>query len=231
MIEDAAQAITSYYDGQPLGTFGQLSTFSFHETKNISAGEGGLLAVNDPTLRERAEIIREKGTNRTAFARGETDKYTWVDVGSSFLPSEMTAAFLWAQLEQVATIQARRQQLWDLYYTLLQPLAAAGVAQLPLVPVGATNNAHIFYVVCRSLADRTRLLHHLRQTGILAVFHYQALHQSPFYQQQHGNRPLPHAERYSNCLVRLPLYVELTEDQVAHIAQQVRTCLLGNYSA
>ncbi|WP_400192010.1 dTDP-4-amino-4,6-dideoxygalactose transaminase [Hymenobacter sp. B81] len=227
VVEDAAQAINGYFQDRPLGTWGQLAAFSFHETKNISAGEGGMLAVNEAALQARAEIIREKGTNRAAYFRGEVDKYTWVDVGSSFLPSDLTAAFLWGQLEELDHIQARRSQLWQLYYQALQPLQTAGVARLPVVPAGASNNAHLFYLVCRSLAERSRLIEHLRRHGILAVFHYQSLHRSPFFAPHHDGRPLPHADRYSDCLVRLPLFHELSEADVLRICELVTDCLLG----
>lgn len=211
VVEDAAHAIDSYHRGRPLGSLGQLGTFSFHETKNIISGEGGLLAVNDARFGARAEIIREKGTSRSAFFRGEVDKYGWVDVGSSFLPSDIIAAYLWAQLENLADIQRQRRTLWERYRTGLASLAALGVG-LPVLPAYATNNAHLFYLVCRSLAERTALIAALRQRGILAVFHYVPLHTSAYYRGHHGasGPALPWAEHYGDCLVRLPLFYELS---------------------
>jgi dTDP-4-amino-4,6-dideoxygalactose transaminase len=208
VVEDAAQAIDSFYKGKPLGTIGALAAFSFHETKNIIAGEGGLLAINDLQYAQRAEIIREKGTNRSAFFRGEADKYGWVDVGSSFLPSDIIAAFLWAQLEHMTDIQARRKAIWQRYYDALSPLASQGV-DLPHIPTYATNNGHMFYLVTRDLTERSALIDYLKQRDIMTVFHYLSLHASPFYASQHDGRPLPWADRYTDCLVRLPLYYEL----------------------
>lgn len=208
VVEDAAQAIDSFYKGKPLGTIGALAAFSFHETKNIIAGEGGLLAINDLQYAQRAEIIREKGTNRSAFFRGEADKYGWVDVGSSFLPSDIIAAFLWAQLEHLTDIQARRKAIWQRYYDALVPLTPKGVG-LPQVPDYATNNGHMFYLVTRDLAERSALIDYLKQRNIMPVFHYLSLHASPFFAAQHDGRSLPWADRYTDCLVRLPLYYEL----------------------
>lgn len=222
LVEDAAQAIDSYYKGQPLGGLGDLGTFSFHETKNIISGEGGMLCVNNPDMEKRAEIIWEKGTNRSAFWRGEVDKYGWVDIGSSFLPSDVTAAFLFAQLEQMEGIQARRRMLWDRYHTLLKPLSDQGVVQLPWIPSYATNNAHMFYMVCGSLGERSALIEHLKNAGVHAVFHYQSLHRSPYYSERHGSRMLPNCDRYTDCLLRLPLFYELQEKQVDHIASLIR---------
>jgi len=217
VVEDAAQAVDSYYNGKPLGSLGCLSAFSFHETKNIIAGEGGLLAVNDESFISRAEIIREKGTNRSSFFRGEIDKYGWVDIGSSFLPSEIIAAFLFAQIEHLQQIQNQRKLIWDTYYQQLKPLQDQCRLQLPFVPDYATNNGHMFYVLCNGLADRLGLIEELKKNGIMAVFHYQSLHKSPFYKERHGGRPLPNADRYSETLLRLPLYYELTVDQVSRI--------------
>ena len=210
VVEDAAHAIDSYHRGRPLGSLGQLAAFSFHETKNIISGEGGLLAVNDARFGPRAEVIREKGTTRSAFFRGEVDKYGWVDVGSSFLPSDIIAAYLWAQLENLADIQRQRRAIWERYRLALAPLAMLGVG-LPALPAYATNNAHLFYLVCRSLAERTALIAKLHQRGILAVFHYVPLHASAYYRGRYGAGPaLPWAEHYADCLVRLPLYYELS---------------------
>jgi dTDP-4-amino-4,6-dideoxygalactose transaminase len=218
LIEDAAHAIDAYYKGKPLGGFGQLSTFSFHETKNVICGEGGLLAINDPALVARAEIIREKGTNRAAFFRGQVDKYTWQDVGSSFLPAEYVAAFLWAQLESLGAIQARRLEIWQHYYELLKPLQVQGLVQLPVIPEEASNNAHMFYLVCQSLAQRTHIMDALKRERISATFHYLPLHSSPFYAPRHDGRELVNAQRYADCLMRLPLYYELAPEDVQRVA-------------
>ena len=217
VVEDAAQAIDSYYKGRPLGTIGHLSAFSFHETKNIISGEGGLLGINDDRFIRRAEILWEKGTNRAEFFRGEVNKYGWCDIGSSFLPSELTAAFLWAQLESMEEIQAKRKLLWEEYYRLLKPLADAGRFTLPDIPDYATNNAHMFYLVFPSLEERTKMIQRLRDADILAVFHYLSLHSSPYYTDKHDGRDLPQCDRYADCLVRLPLYYDLDIDTVRHI--------------
>jgi dTDP-4-amino-4,6-dideoxygalactose transaminase len=208
IVEDAAQAIDSFYKGQLLGTIGELAAFSFHETKNIIAGEGGMLAINEPSFIDRAEIIREKGTNRSSFFRGEVDKYGWVDVGSSFLPSDIIAAFLWAQLENLTDIQARRKAIWQRYYDAFTKLEIHGIG-LPIIPTYATNNGHMFYIITRSLSERTALIDFLKQRHILPVFHYLSLHKSSFYATQHDGRQLPWADHYTDCLVRLPLYYEL----------------------
>ena len=181
-----------------------------------------MLIINNLDFAVRAEILREKGTNRAAFFRGEVDKYNWVDVGSSFLPSDITAAFLWAQLENLAAIQQRRVQLWEQYRAALGPLAAQGVG-LPVLPDYATNNGHLFYLVCRDLAERTALLAALRAANILAVFHYQALHRSPYFAARHDGRPLPWADRYSDCLLRLPLFVDLTDAEQQRVVAAVLT--------
>ncbi len=222
IVEDAAQAIDSYYKGRPLGGIGDLGAFSFHETKNIISGEGGMLCVNSAALELRAEIVWEKGTNRSAFWRGEVDKYGWVDIGSSFLPSDVTAAFLFAQLEQLRTIQDRRLAIWAQYHDQLQVLAERGILSLPFVPGYATNNAHMFYVVCSSLQERSRLIEHLKSAGIHAVFHYQSLHSSPYYADLHDGRPLPNCDRYTDALLRLPLFYELEDAQVARITSAIR---------
>lgn len=226
VVEDAAQAIDSYYKGRPLGSIGHLSAFSFHETKNIIAGEGGMLCINDERFIRRAEIIWEKGTNRAEFFRGEVNKYGWVDTGSSFLPSEVIAAFLWAQLEHLDEIQARRKHLWDLYYTNLSPISSLmgkqGGGFLPVIPSYATNNAHMFYLVCNSLEERTALIKHLKDNGVLAVFHYLSLHSSPYYQEKHDGRALPECDRYADCLVRLPMYYDLKDEEAYKICKFVR---------
>ena len=217
VVEDAAQGIDSYYKGRPLGSIGHLAAFSFHETKNIISGEGGLLAINDERFIRRAEIIWEKGTNRAEFFRGEVNKYGWVDTGSSFLPSEIIAAFLWAQLENLGVIQAKRKQLWEEYYRLLKPLEEQGKLQLPIIPDYATNNGHMFYVICNNLAERTALISKLKNAGIGAVFHYLSLHSSPYYQDKHDGRHLPFCDRYADCLVRLPMFYELELPDVKRI--------------
>ncbi|MDW8296387.1 MAG: dTDP-4-amino-4,6-dideoxygalactose transaminase [Raineya sp.] len=210
VVEDAAQAIHSYYKGIPLGSLGVLSAFSFHETKNIISGEGGMLVINDERFAKRAEIIREKGTNRSAFFRGEVDKYGWVDIGSSFLPSDIIAAFLYAQLENLEQIQQRRHEIWQTYYNGLQDLAKTGKIQLPYLPDYATNNAHLFYIVCNSLEERSALLTHLKSQGIGAVFHYLSLHKSAFYAHKHDGRNLPNTDKFADCLLRLPFYYEIS---------------------
>ena len=180
-----------------------------------------MLAINNERYIERAEIIREKGTNRSAFFRGEADKYGWVDIGSSFLPSDLIAAFLFAQLESLVSIQKQRIRLWNLYRELLEPLQADGLICLPIIPPGATNNAHMFYVVCQSLEDRTRLIKTLEKRSILAAFHYQALHRSRYYMDKHDGRALPNADRYTDCLVRLPLYCGLSDEDIQRITRAV----------
>ena len=243
VVEDAAQAIDSYYRSSnpltsnpltsnpltPLGGIGHLAAFSFHETKNITAGgEGGLLVVNDERFVRRAEIIWEKGTNRAEFFRGEVNKYGWVDMGSSFLPAEINAAFLWAQLENLDDIQAKRKALWNCYYERLSLLGEnlrkeAGVAPftLPDIPDYATNNAHMFYLVLPSLEARTALLAYLKEHEVFAVFHYLSLHSSPYYHDKHDGRALPECDRYADCLVRLPLFYDLQMEDVNHICDLI----------
>lgn len=223
VIEDAAQAIDSFYKGKPLGSIGHMAAFSFHETKNVISGEGGMLVVNDKRLIRRAEIIWEKGTNRAEFFRGEVNKYGWVDTGSSFLPSELTAAFLWAQLEVLEDIQAKRKQLWNRYYELLRPMADRDCFQLPDIPDYATNNAHMFYLVCNSLEKRSALIKFLKENEMQAVFHYLSLHSSPYYQDKHDGRLLPNCDRYADCLVRLPMYYDLEEKEVDIICGLVQS--------
>lgn len=220
VVEDAAQAIDSYYKGKPLGGIGHFGCFSFHETKNVTAGgEGGLLVVNDERFIRRAEIIWEKGTNRAEFFRGMVNKYGWVDTGSSFLPSEINSAFLYAQLESLVTIQARRKALWKQYQDGLMELAAKGYFTMPDVPDYATNNAHMFYIVCRNLEERTGLISYLKDNGIYAAFHYLSLHLSEYYKEHHkGDVPnLPYCDRYADCLVRLPMFYELKDEEVDQI--------------
>ena len=224
VVEDAAQAVDSFYKGKALGCVGYLGAFSFHETKNIIAGEGGMLCINDERFIRRAEIIWEKGTNRAEFFRGEVNKYGWVDTGSSFLPSEVIAAFLWAQLEHMDDIQARRKHLWELYHSNLSSLALSpnSLIALPGLPEYATNNAHMFYLVCNSLEERTALIKHLKDNGVLAVFHYLSLHSSPYYMDKHDGRALPECDRYADCLVRLPMFYDLKDEQVIDICNIIK---------
>lgn len=209
VVEDAAQGIDSFYNGKPLGGIGHLGAFSFHETKNIQCGEGGLLIINDERFADRAEIIWEKGTNRSAFFRGEVDKYGWVDIGSSFLPSELNAAYLYAQLEVMGPIQSKRKRIWQRYESDLNDWARKLNITFPSCPGFATNNAHMFYMVCESLAQRNKIIAHLKAKDILSVFHYLSLHESTFYRDKHDGRVLPQSNKYTNRLLRLPLYVNL----------------------
>ena len=230
VIEDAAQAIDSYYiskDGtkKALGSIGHLSAFSFHETKNIISGEGGMLCINDDRFIQRAEIIWEKGTNRSQFFRGEVDKYSWVDTGSSFLPSEIISAFLWAQIENMRDIQDKRIKIWNRYYEGLSSFEPVSIKKpkLPLVPEYATNNAHMFYLVCDNVDDRTRFIQHLKDKGILSVFHYLSLHKSSYYEKYSTRKSeLPNSDMFSDCLVRLPLFYELTDEQVEYIINTIK---------
>jgi dTDP-4-amino-4,6-dideoxygalactose transaminase len=227
VIEDAAQAIDSFHvnkDGKKraLGRIGHLSAFYFHENKNIIAGEGGMVVVNDERFVHRAEVIWEKGTNRSAFFRGEVDKYNWVDVGSSFLPSEITAAYLWAQLEQLDFIQRKRKAHWEFYFNQLKPLVMETKVELPLMPAYATNNGHIFYLLAKNQQQQLHLLNHLKQSGVQAIFHYLPLHKSPFMMGQSAPTSLPHAERFADTLIRLPLFVELTPEQLTHIVNSIK---------
>lgn len=208
VIEDAAQGILSTYRGRPLGSIGTLGALSFHETKNVISGEGGALLINDPTMSERAEIIREKGTNRSKFFRGQVDKYTWVDMGSSYLPGEIIAAFLTAQLEQAGEITARRLAIWDRYHEWADPFEARGLLRRPVVPEECTHNAHMYYLLLPSLKARTQFIASLRERGIGSVFHYIPLHSSPA-GSRHGRTAgsMAVTNDTSNCLVRLPLWV------------------------
>lgn len=221
VIEDAAQAVDSFYKNQPLGSLGKFGCFSFHETKNVISGEGGLLVVNDESYVARAEIIREKGTNRSSFFRGEVDKYGWVDIGSSFLPSDIISAYLFAQLEVIENIQAKRKQLWNIYKQRFESDLNDRDIMLPDLPHFATNNAHMFYLVCSSFEQRTKLISSLKSQGIHSVFHYLSLHTSPYFQGMHDGRPLPNSDKFADRLIRLPLFYELTEDQCHAIADAV----------
>ncbi|MDP3913236.1 MAG: dTDP-4-amino-4,6-dideoxygalactose transaminase [Bacteroidota bacterium] len=232
VVEDAAHSIDSYYisskygEKRALGSIGHLAAFSFHETKNIISGEGGMLAINDEQFVHRAEIIWEKGTNRAEFFRGEVNKYGWVDIGSSFLPSEVIAAFLWAQIEHLDEIQNRRKELWEQYYKGLIPLAEKGHFSLPKHSDNVTKNAHMFYLICNSLEERSNLLTYLKQCGILAVFHYLSLHISPYYYDKHDGRNLPNCDRYSDCIVRLPMFFELKFDEITRIVSSIQNFYL-----
>lgn len=232
VIEDAAQSIDSYYltlnpspkgegDKRPLGSIGHFGCFSFHETKNIISGEGGMLVINDERFVRRAEIIWEKGTNRAEFFRGEVNKYGWVDTGSSFLPSEIVAAFLFAQCENLDRIQQKRKAIWEMYYKGLSLLQEKEFIEVPNIPEYATNNAHLFYIVCRNLEERTNLISYLRKNDIQAVFHYLSLHTSPYYVDKHGNRELPNCDKFADCLVRLPLFYELKQEEVEMIINRI----------
>ncbi|WP_295433055.1 dTDP-4-amino-4,6-dideoxygalactose transaminase [uncultured Thiodictyon sp.] len=214
VIEDAAQGIMSTYRCRPLGSIGHLGTFSFHETKNIISGEGGALLINDPALAERAEIVREKGTNRSQFFRGQVDKYTWVDIGSSYLPGEIIAAFLWAQMEEADAITARRLALWDRYHAAFEPLERAGRARRPIISDGCRHNAHLYYLLLRDLADRTAFIEAMNQADINCVFHYVPLHSSPRgLQVGRAAGELPVTSDLADRLVRLPLWLGLEEQQ------------------
>jgi dTDP-4-amino-4,6-dideoxygalactose transaminase len=226
VIEDAAQAIDSYYIGKDgvkraLGSIGHLAAFSFHETKNIISGEGGMLTINDDRFIHRAEIIWEKGTNRAEFFRGEVNKYGWVDTGSSFLPSEVIAAFLWAQIENLKDIQNKRKMLWDSYYDAINDLKLMNV-KLPVVPDFATNNAHMFYLVCSNIEDRTKLISKLQEKGFHAVFHYISLHSSDYYVSKHDGRTLSNSDKFTECLLRLPLYYDLAIENVSEIVDVIK---------
>lgn len=215
LIEDAAQAIDSFFIEEgvktPLGSFGDFATFSFHETKNLSCGEGGLLVVNNEKYFDRADVIWEKGTNRSAFFKGEIDKYGWVDIGSSFLPSELNAAFLYGQLLNLEFIQKRRQEIWNNYYDGLKEWAITNNITLPYIPSNGYNNAHMFYLCLPSLSERDVFIQKMRENGIQVVFHYQSLHKSEYFKERYLGNELFNSDRYSECLVRLPLYVELDE--------------------
>lgn len=228
VIEDAAQGLLSTYRGRPLGSIGNLAATSFHETKNLISGEGGALLVGDMACAERAEVIWEKGTNRAQFYRGEVDKYTWVDVGSSYLPSEINAAFLWAQMEHADAITAHRMRVWNRYHQAFAPLEAAGTVRRPVVPEHCRHNAHMYYLLLPDLACRTRLIQKLKENGINAVFHYVPLHSSPA-----GRRfgralgDLPHTDAASDRLVRLPLWMGMSEGETMYVVEQVERALAG----
>ncbi len=228
VIEDAAQAIESFYKGKPLGGIGHLAAFSFHETKNIISGEGGMLVVNDDRFLERSEIIWEKGTNRAAFSRGAVRKYEWVDIGSSFLPSEITAAFLLAQLEKIDFIQASRLGIWNRYYQACDNKVGSMI-ELPFIDSYASNNAHIFYVLAKSLEHRDSIIQYLHSNGIQAIFHYLSLHRSPMFFRTSDERPrLTNADHFAECLIRLPLYINLPSDAIETITSKLQSAVCVN---
>lgn len=220
VVEDAAHCIDSFYKGRPLGSIGHLGAFSFHETKNISSGEGGMCVINDERFVRRSEIIWEKGTNRAEFYRGMVNKYGWVDMGSSFLPSEFNAAYLWAQLEQLDDIQGKRKHIWNRYFEGLNGKIGKEV-KLPYIPEYATNNAHMFYLLCPSLEYRTALMKFLKENDVQTTFHYLPLHSSKYYEDKHDGRELPNCDRYGNTLVRLPLFYDLSDMEIDKIVKLI----------
>ncbi len=221
VVEDAAHAFDSYYNGRPLGSIGHFGTFSFHETKNIISGEGGLLAINRQENEKRGEIIWEKGTNRAAFYRGETDKYGWVDIGSSFLPPDTTAAILYTQLCRLDKIQNQRRKIWWNYFEQLKPLEEKGLVSRPFIPDYGYVNGNMFYLLTNSPEEQISMLNYLKKHGIHAVFHYFPLHSSKYFIDKHDGRQLPNTDRFSSCLLRLPLYHHLKERQVRYIVKKI----------
>ena len=224
VVEDAAQGVCATWKSRYLGTIGHLGCYSFHETKNFISGEGGALVINDERFFERAEIIREKGTNRSQFFRGMVDKYTWVDIGSSYLPSEMIAAFLSAQLEESDRITEKRLAIWNQYHRLLEPLETAGLIRRPVIPAECAHNGHMYYILLKDLATRTALIEYLKERDIHPVFHYVPLHSAPKGIELCGKKyDLPVTEEYADRLLRLPCFYDLTSDQIEDIAAHIRT--------
>jgi len=222
VVEDAAQGVNAFYNGQALGSIGDLGTYSFHETKNFICGEGGALCINDPHLVERAEIIRDKGTNRRQFLRGQVDKYTWVDVGSSYVPSEICSAFLYAQLEMMDVISERRRRIYQFYRHHLKPLAAEGMLRLPVMPEDCSGNYHLFYIVLPDTTTRNGLMDHLRANNITAVFHYIPLHSAPMgLKFGYCVEDLPLTEKVSACLLRLPIYYDITTEEQNRVVEAI----------
>ncbi len=221
VVEDAAQCMDAFYRDQPLGSIGIMGTLSFHETKNITCGEGGMLMVNDASLVQKAETAWEKGTNRAAFVRGDVEKYEWVALGSSYLPNELTAAFLYGQLENAENIRKDRTNTFNKYFEALKPLEQQGFIGLPVVPEYAVPNGHMFFITTRNTDDRNNLLQHLQDKGVLAVFHYLSLHRSPYFQNKHDGRQLPNADRYTDTLLRLPFYYGLQQDEIDYIGAMI----------
>ena len=229
VAEDVAQGVMSTYHGRALGTIGDFGCFSFHETKNYSMGEGGALLLRDDTYIERAEILREKGTNRARFFRGQVDKYTWVDLGDSFLPSELNAAYLWAQLEEAEEMLARRMAAWNRYDAALRPLAEEGLMEVPVIPEGCVHNAHMYYLKCRDLAQRTDFISFMKGRGVQCVFHYIPLHSAPAglrFGRFHGEDE--YTTRESERLVRLPLFDAITPAQQEEVINGVKAFFEGN---
>jgi dTDP-4-amino-4,6-dideoxygalactose transaminase len=223
VIEDAAQAIDSYYKGKALGSIGHMSAFSFHETKNINSGEGGMLVINDQKFIPRAEIIWEKGTNRSDFFKGVVNKYEWVDTGSSFLPSEINAAYLFAQIEHLDDIQLKRKNIWQTYFSELKSWSVENGIELPELPEYATNNAHMFYIICKSPEQRKSIVKHLESNGICAVSHYLSLHKSPYYKNTDNGSDLTNSDEYTDRLLRIPLFYELTQENLGKIISMLKT--------
>ena len=222
VIEDAAHAIESKYGESYLGSIGDIGSYSFHETKNVVCGEGGAILINDERFVEKAEIIREKGTDRSKFFRGETDKYSWVDIGSSFLPSEILSAFLYAQFEKIDNINEKRSRIWNYYYKKLAGFEKKGLIRMPIIPDNCTHNSHIFYILLNNLKTRNSLMHHLKKSGILAVFHFLPLHLSPMGLKM-GYKPgdFPVTENVSDCILRLPLYYDLRKKDLDRIIKEI----------
>ena len=226
VVEDAAHSIDAFYKNKPLGSIGHLAAFSFHNTKNISCNEGGMLMISHKSLIKRAEIIFQKGTNFTAFKRGEVERYEWMDIGSSFTMSEINAAYLFSQLQHLEEIQKKRKQLWNLYYHLLRPLHDKKYFDLASISYYSFHNAHLFYLVCASKTQRDSLMQHLSGNGIPTAFHYSSLHNSPFYQSKYTGSPLINADKYSDCLLRLPLHFYLKEEEVEFITDKIKSFFL-----
>ncbi len=222
LMEDVAHAIDSYYKGKPLGTFGDFAAFSFHETKNISCGEGGLLAVNNEKYFEKADIVWDKGTNRAAFERGEVDRYEWVGLGASYMPSDLISGMLYAQLENIDEIQQKRIKIWERYYENLKVLEQKKLAFLPNLPAFATNNGHLFYLLLNSKTERDALIRYMDEQHIMTVFHYLPLHNSPYFKTRHDGRPLPNAQYFSDTIIRLPFFYELPLMVVDMISDKIK---------
>ncbi|HVA98218.1 MAG TPA: dTDP-4-amino-4,6-dideoxygalactose transaminase [Bacteroidia bacterium] len=217
LVEDAANSIDAFYKNKPLGSFGHFATFSFHETKNITSGEGGMLVINDKKFEKRADIIKEKGTNRASFMLGEVEHYSWIDKGSSFMPSEITAAFLFAQINNIDKVQLKRRTLWNTYFKQLEKRQQKKTFFLPEIPVYADHNAHAFYIVCENNKSRTALQNYLKEKNISAPFHYLSLHKSHYFKKKYNGKNLINSDRYTDCLLRLPLFYELNTTEVVYI--------------
>jgi dTDP-4-amino-4,6-dideoxygalactose transaminase len=227
VVEDAAQGVNSWYNGRALGSIGDLGCYSFHETKNYICGEGGALCINNPEMIQRAEIIRDKGTNRQRFFRGEVDKYTWVDVGSSYVPSEICSAFLYAQLEEMDRISDRRKEIYQTYRRALKPLEAQGLLQLPVIPEDCDSNYHLFYVILPTAEQRERVLDILKAAGVRAVFHYVPLHNSPKGRELVGDVSLTLTEELSSRLIRMPFYHGITDEDQGFVVSTLLNAVMG----